>query len=131
LRFETSPCKKFSRPYLRKNPSPKRAGGVTQGVGPEFKPKYCNERERERQTERERKEREREKERECKASSTKFLRKPYQTFLHICALEQKQTISIPNRNSKSAHPGFTSSKSTSLWVRRKRNAQEINTEHSV
>jgi hypothetical protein len=25
----------------RKNPSQKRAGGVTQGVGPEFKPQYC------------------------------------------------------------------------------------------
>jgi hypothetical protein len=28
------------RPYLGKNPSHKRAGGVTEGVGPEFKPKY-------------------------------------------------------------------------------------------
>jgi hypothetical protein len=26
------------RPYLEKNPSPKRAGGVARGVGPEFKP---------------------------------------------------------------------------------------------
>jgi hypothetical protein len=24
-----------------KNPSQKRAGGVAQGVGPEFKPQYC------------------------------------------------------------------------------------------
>jgi hypothetical protein len=29
------------RPYLEKNPSQKRAGGVAQGVGPEFKPQYC------------------------------------------------------------------------------------------
>jgi hypothetical protein len=28
------------RPYLEKNPSQKRAGGVAQGVGPEFKPHY-------------------------------------------------------------------------------------------
>jgi hypothetical protein len=28
------------RPYLRKNPSQKRAGGVAQVVGPEFKPQY-------------------------------------------------------------------------------------------
>jgi hypothetical protein len=28
------------RPYLRKNPSQKRAGGMVQGVGPEFKPQY-------------------------------------------------------------------------------------------
>jgi hypothetical protein len=29
------------RPYLEKNPSRKRAGGVAQGVGPEFKSQYC------------------------------------------------------------------------------------------
>jgi hypothetical protein len=29
------------RPYLEKNPSQKRAGGVAQDVGPEFKPWYC------------------------------------------------------------------------------------------
>jgi hypothetical protein len=29
-----------SQPYLEKNPSQKRAGGVAQGVGPEFKPQY-------------------------------------------------------------------------------------------
>jgi hypothetical protein len=29
------------RPYLEKNPSQKRAGGVAQGVGPEFKSQYC------------------------------------------------------------------------------------------
>jgi hypothetical protein len=28
------------RPCLEKNPSQKRAGGVAQGVGPEFKPQY-------------------------------------------------------------------------------------------
>jgi hypothetical protein len=28
------------RPYLEKNPSQKRAGGVAQGAGPEFKPQY-------------------------------------------------------------------------------------------
>jgi hypothetical protein len=27
-------------PYLKKNPSQKRDGRVTQGVGPEFKPQY-------------------------------------------------------------------------------------------
>jgi hypothetical protein len=29
-----------NRPYLKKNPSQKRAGGVAQGVGPEFKPQH-------------------------------------------------------------------------------------------
>jgi hypothetical protein len=29
-----------ARTYLEKNPSQKRAGGVAQGVGPEFKPQY-------------------------------------------------------------------------------------------
>jgi hypothetical protein len=29
------------RPYLEKNPSQKRAGGMAQGVGPEFKSQYC------------------------------------------------------------------------------------------
>jgi hypothetical protein len=29
------------RPYLEKNPSPKRASGVAQGVGPEFKSQPC------------------------------------------------------------------------------------------
>jgi hypothetical protein len=28
------------RPYLEKNLSQKRGGGVAQGVGPEFKPQY-------------------------------------------------------------------------------------------
>jgi hypothetical protein len=29
------------RPYLKKNLLQKRAGGVAQGVDPEFKPPYC------------------------------------------------------------------------------------------
>jgi hypothetical protein len=29
------------RLYLKKTPSQKMVGGVAQGVGPEFKPKYC------------------------------------------------------------------------------------------
>jgi hypothetical protein len=29
------------RPYFKKEPLQKRAGGVTQDVGPEFKPQYC------------------------------------------------------------------------------------------
>jgi hypothetical protein len=32
--------KEFARPYLEKNPTQKRAGGVAQGVSPEFKPQY-------------------------------------------------------------------------------------------
>jgi hypothetical protein len=31
----------FTRPYLEKNSSQKRAGGLAQGVGPEFTPQYC------------------------------------------------------------------------------------------
>jgi hypothetical protein len=31
------------KPYLKKNPSEKRAGGVAQGVGPEFKPQLTKE----------------------------------------------------------------------------------------
>jgi hypothetical protein len=34
------------RPYLEKNPSAKRAGEVTQGEGPEFKPQYCKKKKR-------------------------------------------------------------------------------------
>jgi hypothetical protein len=33
-------AKQFTKPYLKRNPSRKRAGGVAQGVGPEFKPQY-------------------------------------------------------------------------------------------
>jgi hypothetical protein len=32
--------KSFTRPYLKKNPSQKKADGEAQGVGPEFKPQY-------------------------------------------------------------------------------------------
>jgi hypothetical protein len=39
--FEASPGKQFLRPYLKKTPSQKKAGGVAQGVGPQFKPQYC------------------------------------------------------------------------------------------
>jgi hypothetical protein len=38
LQFKASLGKQFQRSYLEKNPSQKRAGGVAQGVGPEFKP---------------------------------------------------------------------------------------------
>jgi hypothetical protein len=38
--FEASPGRQFTRPYLKKNPSQKRAGGMAQGVGPEFKSQY-------------------------------------------------------------------------------------------
>jgi hypothetical protein len=37
LQFKASLDKQFERHYLEKNPSQKRAGGVAQGVGPEFK----------------------------------------------------------------------------------------------
>jgi hypothetical protein len=40
LWFKTSPGKQFGRPYLKKNPSQKRADGVAQDEGPEFKPQY-------------------------------------------------------------------------------------------
>jgi hypothetical protein len=45
LRFEASPGKQIARPHLtkkkkKKKPSQKSAGGVAQGVGPEFKPQY-------------------------------------------------------------------------------------------
>jgi hypothetical protein len=29
------------RPYLKKTQPQKRAGGVPEGIGPEFKPQYC------------------------------------------------------------------------------------------
>jgi hypothetical protein len=35
--FEASLGKKFKRPYLERTHHKKRAGGVAQGVGPEFK----------------------------------------------------------------------------------------------
>jgi hypothetical protein len=39
---------------LKKTHHKKRAGGVTQDVGPEFKPQYCKKKKRERERERER-----------------------------------------------------------------------------
>jgi hypothetical protein len=33
--------KQFTRPFLEKNPSQKRDGGMAQGVGLEVKPQYC------------------------------------------------------------------------------------------
>jgi hypothetical protein len=39
--FKASPGKYFLQPYLEKNASQKRAGGVAQGVDPEFKHQYC------------------------------------------------------------------------------------------
>jgi hypothetical protein len=38
--FEASLVKQFVRPYLKKKKSQKRAGEVTQGIGPDFKPQY-------------------------------------------------------------------------------------------
>jgi hypothetical protein len=40
LQFEVKPGKEFVRPYLEKIHRKKRAGGVAQGLGPEFKPWY-------------------------------------------------------------------------------------------
>jgi hypothetical protein len=39
-------------PYLKKNPLQKRAGGVAQGVGPEFKPQYHKKKKKKRKKER-------------------------------------------------------------------------------
>jgi hypothetical protein len=41
LQFEASTGKQFARPYLRKAHYNKGAGGVAEGVGPEFKSQYC------------------------------------------------------------------------------------------
>jgi hypothetical protein len=38
--FKTSPGKIVQETLSQKNPSQKKAGGLTQGVGPEFKPQY-------------------------------------------------------------------------------------------
>jgi hypothetical protein len=38
--IRSQPRQIVKRPYLEKNPSQKRAGGVDQGVGPEFKTQY-------------------------------------------------------------------------------------------
>jgi hypothetical protein len=43
LQFEASQANSFRDPTLKKKPShthKKRAGGVAQGIGPEFKPQY-------------------------------------------------------------------------------------------
>jgi hypothetical protein len=40
-RFKASLEKQFVRPIL-KNPSQNMADGVVKGVGPEFKPQFCN-----------------------------------------------------------------------------------------
>jgi hypothetical protein len=45
LRFKTSPGKWFAGPYLEKIHHKKRADGVAQGVGPEFKPQHCKKKE--------------------------------------------------------------------------------------
>jgi hypothetical protein len=42
-------AKSSVRPYLEKNPSQKWAGGVAQGVGPEFKRRYCKKKKRTRE----------------------------------------------------------------------------------
>jgi hypothetical protein len=39
--FKASLGKQFLRPYLEKILHKKRAGGVVQDIGPEFKPQYC------------------------------------------------------------------------------------------
>jgi hypothetical protein len=36
------------RPYLGRNPSQERAGGVAQDVGPEFKPQHCKKKKKKR-----------------------------------------------------------------------------------
>jgi hypothetical protein len=36
------------RPYLKKTLPKKNAGGVAQGVGPEFKPQHCKKKKKER-----------------------------------------------------------------------------------
>jgi hypothetical protein len=42
LRFKASPSKKFTQDPILKKPNRKRAGGLAQGVGPEFKSQDCN-----------------------------------------------------------------------------------------
>jgi hypothetical protein len=39
-----------SRDPMLKNPSQKRAGGVAQGEGPEFKPQYCQKKKKEKKS---------------------------------------------------------------------------------
>jgi hypothetical protein len=38
------------RPYLKKNLHKKRAGGMAQGIGPEFKPQYHKKKKKERKS---------------------------------------------------------------------------------
>jgi hypothetical protein len=44
-----------ARPYLIKNHFQKRAGGVAQGVGPEFKLLYCKKKERKKEIQKDKK----------------------------------------------------------------------------
>jgi hypothetical protein len=39
--LKTAQANSSKDPISKKNPSQKRSGGLTQGVGPEFKPQYC------------------------------------------------------------------------------------------
>jgi hypothetical protein len=41
ITVRSQPWANSLRGPILKNPSQKRAGGVAQGVGPEFKPQYC------------------------------------------------------------------------------------------
>jgi hypothetical protein len=41
IMFQSQPQQIVLRPCLKKTHHEKRAGGVAQGVGPEFKPQYC------------------------------------------------------------------------------------------
>jgi hypothetical protein len=54
LRFKASLGQIVHETLSQKNPSQKRAGGVAQGVDPQFKPQYHKKREREKERERER-----------------------------------------------------------------------------
>jgi hypothetical protein len=41
IMVQSQPWTNSSHDPISKNPIKKRAGGVAQGVGPEFKPQYC------------------------------------------------------------------------------------------
>jgi hypothetical protein len=41
IMVQSKPRQIVQETLSRKNPSQKRAGGVAQGIGPEFKPQYC------------------------------------------------------------------------------------------
>jgi hypothetical protein len=49
ITVQSQPGQIVSKMLSRKNPSQKRAGGIAQGVGPEFKPQYCKNTKKERQ----------------------------------------------------------------------------------